>query len=143
MFDTINKESLEKFVDIFYEKARKDKDIGPTFNNRIGSEKGWQRHKAVVSSFWLYHITGEHDESAPAKHKGGMVGAHQAMSPFPREHFGVWLRLFEETLDELFNEDCKAKILAKAKDLASRLQGVLYEGQSFLRPGESMGQPHK
>ncbi len=143
MFNTINLENLTKFVDIFYEKARKDKDIGPTFNNRIGSEKGWQRHKAVVSSFWLLHLTGEHDESAPPKHKGGMVGAHQAMSPFPREHFGVWLKLFEETLDELFNAECKAKILAKAKDLASRLQGVLYEGKEFLRPGETMGQPHK
>ena len=140
MFDTINKENLEVFVSAFYDKARKDKDIGPTFNNRIGSEKGWERHKAVVSSFWLYHLTGEHNDDAPPKHKGGMVGAHQAMPPFPREHFGVWLKLFEETLNELFNEECKNQILAKAKSIAERLQGVLYEGKEFLRPGEQ--KPH-
>ena len=69
-----------------------------------------------------------------------MVGAHQAMPPFPREHFGVWLKLFEETLNELFNEECKAQILAKAKGIAERLQGVLYEGKEFLRPGEQ--KPH-
>ena len=144
MFDTINKENLEVSVSAFYDKARKDKDIGPIFNGRIGnSEKGWQRHKAVVSSFWLLHLTGERNEGAPRKHEGGMLGAHKALSPFPKEHFGVWLKLFEETLDELFDEKCKAQILAKAKGIAERLQGVLYEGKEFLRPGESMGQPHK
>ena len=132
MFDTINIENLTKFVDAFYEKARKDEEIGPIFNGRIGnSKKGWERHKAVVSSFWLFHLRGEHNYDAPPKHKGGMVRAHQDMSPFPKEKFSVWLRLFEETLDELFDEKCKNEILKKAKDLAGGLQGVLYEGKEW------------
>lgn len=131
MFDTINKENLEKFVDIFYNKARKDKDIGPTFNAKIDSEEKWKRHKAVASSFWLARLTGEQDENAPERHKGGIVGAHQELPPFPREYFGVWLKLFEETLNEFYNEECKAQILAKANGLSERLQGTLYEGKSF------------
>lgn len=139
MFDTINKESLDKLVHIFYAKAQKDKDIGPIFKAQITDEAKWARHKAVVSSFWLYHLTGEHDESAPPKHEGGMVGAHKAIPPFPREHFSVWLRLFEETLNELFDEKCKNEILAKANEMAGKLQGILYEGKEWEHPAKEHG----
>ena len=131
MFDTINKESLTKFVSAFYDKAKKDKDIGPIFTAKIDSDEKWKRHKAVLSAFWLKLLTGEQDESAPERHKGGIVGAHQELPAFPREYFGIWLKLFEETLDEFYNDECKAQILAKANGLSDRLQGVLYEGKSF------------
>lgn len=131
MFDAINKESLDKFVDIFYNKARNDRDIGPVFNAQITSEEEWEKHKAVVSSFWLYHFTGIHSEDAPPKHKGGMMGAHQDMPPFPREHFGIWMRLFEEALNEVYDERCKNELLDKAKGMSVRMQEVLYEGKEW------------
>lgn len=134
MFDSINKESLDKLVDVFYDKAKEDKDLGVVFNAQITSEAKWARHKAVVSSFWLYHLTGIHDESAPKKHEGGMVGAHLALPPFPREFFKQWLALFEESLNELFTPQIKDEILAKAKDMAGKLQGVLYEGKEWGHP---------
>lgn len=134
MFDTINKESLDKLVDVFYNKAKEDEKLGVVFNAQITSAQKWARHKAVVSSFWLYHLTGIHNESAPKKHEGGMVGAHLAIPPFPREFFGIWLKLFEESLDELFTEQCKNEILSKAKDMAGKLQGVLYEGKEWVKP---------
>lgn len=133
MFDTINKESLDKLVDVFYNKAREDKDLGPIFNAQITSAAKWARHKAVLSSFWLYHLTGIRNESAPKKHEGGMVGAHLAIPPFPREMFGIWLKLFEESLNELFIPKIKDKILAKANERATKLQGVLYEGKEWQR----------
>lgn len=132
-YDTITRENLEEFVDIFYTKARNDAIIGPIFNKRINSEQRWARHKAVVSSFWEFHLTGVHNPSSPPKHKGGMVAAHVDMPPFPRENFSVWLRLFEETLNELYTPEIKTQILTKAKDMAQRLQGVLYEGAEWVR----------
>lgn len=131
MFSVINKESLYKFVDIFYTRAMNDEQIGPTFKAKIDSDEKWERHKAVVSSFWLYHLTGEHDESAPEKHEGGMMGAHIDLPAFPREHFGVWMRLFEETLNELFDEKCKKQILDRAKEMSVEMQKVLYEGKEW------------
>lgn len=138
MFDTINQESLYKLVDVFYNKARKDKDLGHIFNSRITSETKWARHKAVVSSFWLYHLTGIHDESAPKKHEGGMVGAHLAIPPFPREFFEIWLKLFEESLNEIFTSNIKDEILLKAKDMAGKLQSVLYEGKEWGHPPKEL-----
>lgn len=45
-FETINQESIAKLMEIFYEKVRKDKDLGPIFNNAIGtSDEEWKEHK--------------------------------------------------------------------------------------------------
>ncbi len=131
MFNTINKESLTKFVSAFYDKAKQDKDLGPIFNAKIDSAEKWKRHKAVLSAFWLKLLTGEQDESAPERHKGGIVGAHQELPAFPREHFGVWMRLFEDTLNELFDEKCKKQILDRAKEMSAEIQKVLYEGKEW------------
>ncbi|EPZ0226697.1 truncated hemoglobin Ctb, partial [Campylobacter coli] len=52
-YETINQESIAKLMELFYDKIRKDKDLGPIFNNAIGtSDEAWKEHKAKIGNFW-------------------------------------------------------------------------------------------
>ena len=53
-FDTINLENIDKLMEIFYEKIRKDENLGPIFNKAIGtSDEEWKKHKAKIGNFWV------------------------------------------------------------------------------------------
>ena len=135
MFDTIDEKSLERLVDVFYTKARNDKDLGAVFKTRINSDAKWEKHKEMLRGFWSYHLINSDIPRDPKKKReGGMIGVHKNLSPFPREHFGVWLGLFEETLNELFIPEMRDKILNKAKQMAQTLQEVMYEGVELQGP---------
>lgn len=61
-YETINQESIAKLMELFYDKIRKDKDLGPIFNNAIGtSDEAWKEHKAKIGNFWAGMLLGEGD----------------------------------------------------------------------------------
>lgn len=79
-FETINQESIAKLMEIFYEKVRKDKDLGPIFNNAIGtSDEEWKEHKAKIGNFWAGMLLGEGD------YNGQPLKKHLDLPPFPQE----------------------------------------------------------
>ncbi|ECQ2982176.1 truncated hemoglobin Ctb, partial [Campylobacter jejuni] len=115
-------ESIAKLMEIFYEKVRKDKDLGPIFNNAIGtSDEEWKEHKAKIGNFWTGMLLGEGD------YNGQPLKKHLDLPPFPQEFFEIWLGLFEESLNIVYNEEMKTVILQRAQMIASHFQNMLYK----------------
>ncbi|EKH5421146.1 truncated hemoglobin Ctb, partial [Campylobacter coli] len=114
--------SIGKLMELFYDKIRKDKDLGPIFNNAIGtSDEAWKEHKAKIGNFWAGMLLGEGD------YIGQPLKKHLDLPPFPQEFFGIWLGLFEESLDKIYNnEEMKNVILQRAQMIASHFQNMLY-----------------
>ncbi|TQR58600.1 group III truncated hemoglobin [Campylobacter troglodytis] len=122
-YDTINKEALDKLMELFYEKIRKHKELGVIFNAKVGtSDEEWAAHKEKISNFWQGMLLGE------GNYSGQPMKAHVELPPFPREFFNHWLGLFEESLDKLFVEEIKGIILQRAQMIAQNFQRVLYAG---------------
>ncbi len=123
-YNEINKESISKLMDIFYNKVRKDENLGRIFNAKIGTdEQSWREHKEKIGNFWLANLLG-----IQGIYNGYPLKAHLELDPFPREFFSIWLGLFEESLHETFsNILCIQQILERAHIIAQRFQKMIYE----------------
>ena len=95
-----NRADVNKLVNKFYAKVRKDELLGPVFNHNIPDEK-WPEHLDKLTDFWesnLFRIP---------KFRGNPPAAHvkvdrESNYSITQKHFGRWLQLWYETIDELF-----------------------------------------
>ena len=94
--ETLCVEGIERLMDIFYAKIRTDTNgVGEIFNNAIGtSDAEWEAHKKKIANFWQGMLLGMGD------YQGQPLKAHLDLPRFPREFFGIWLGLFEESLHQ-------------------------------------------
>ena len=87
-------QDIKLLVDEFYAKVREDELIGKIFNDII--QDRWPEHLEKMYSFWQTVLLGEHT------YTGKPFVPHLKM-PVEKEHFGRWLELFFETVDELYS----------------------------------------
>ncbi len=121
----IDKKSIDKLMQIFYEKVRKDEHLGPIFNAKVGtSDEEWAKHKDKISNFWQGMLLGQ------GNYTGQPMKAHIELDPFPREYFDIWLNLFSQSLDSVFNEENKQIILTRAQMIARNFQNIMYAGRA-------------
>ncbi|RDU65329.1 hypothetical protein CQA53_06540 [Helicobacter didelphidarum] len=123
-YNEINPESIAKLMEIFYNKIRKNQELGAIFNAKVGTdEESWKAHKEKIASFWRANLLGEQ-----GVYNGYPLKAHLELDPFPREYFHIWLSLFDESLKEVYhNPQCQAQILQRAKTIAQRFQKMIYD----------------
>ncbi|MGI0438917.1 group III truncated hemoglobin [Helicobacter himalayensis] len=118
----ITHDSIAKLMDIFYEKVRKDANLAPIFNAKIGeSDSKWQHHKKHIGNFWKQMLLGE------STFNGQPLKKHLELPPFPRERFDDWLALFEESLHQVYDEPTSAHILEVVRGIAGRFQMMIYD----------------
>ncbi|TXE85884.1 group III truncated hemoglobin [Campylobacter volucris] len=121
-FDSINQEGIDKLMDIFYAKVRKDGNLGPIFNRAIGNDdESWIKHREKIASFWKGMFLGE------GGYNGSPLKAHHDLPPFPREFFDIWLGLFDESLAEIFTDEPRSMMLERAQMIAQRFQMIIYD----------------
>lgn len=122
-YNEINMDGIRALMEIFYEKIRADKNgLGDIFNSRIGTdEPSWDKHKAKIASFWQGMLLGTGD------YNGQPMKAHLELPPFKRELFGVWLKLFGESLNIVFEPQIAEDILNKARGIAQRFEYMIFE----------------
>ena len=119
----ITREGIEKLMEVFYERIRRHKNLGPIFNAKIGTgEPEWTAHKAKIGRFWAWMMLGEHG------YNGNPMIAHIQLPPFPQEFFEEWLELFEECLNQVFEPQCVEIYIQRARMIASNLQRGIYGG---------------
>ncbi len=53
--------------------------------------------------------------------------AHHELPPFPREFFDIWLNLFDESLQEVFEDEPRSIIIERARMIAQRFQMIIYD----------------
>jgi len=95
----ITRETIEKMVLNFYRKVLKDETVGPFFVAKLGddmSNEYWKPHLELLINFWSSIALGD------GTYSGNPFAPHMYLGELNREVFEQWLKLFFETLDEIY-----------------------------------------
>lgn len=101
MHDIETREDIEELMAEFYRKALADELIGYIFTDVAGIDL--KHHLPIITDFWEMMLFGT--VNFPAKYGRSPMQVHQILSEkvnFKAEHFGRWVKLFCETVDEKF-----------------------------------------
>ncbi|PPK87675.1 hemoglobin [Neolewinella xylanilytica] len=106
---------VRDLVHAFYAKIRSDETLGPIFNGQIPAEK-WPDHLDKLTDFWETNLFGI------ARFKGNPTAKHQRVDAnyaysIDQTHFGRWLQLWFETIDESY----EGALATKAKQAARKM----------------------
>ena len=105
-------EGIRLLVDRFYERIRGDDLLGPVFDERVAD---WSRHLPTMYAFWGSILFGKSD------YHGNPFAKHMDL-PVDKEHFDRWLKLFQETVDQLFHGPKAEHAKGAAKSIAHSFQ---------------------
>lgn len=123
--DIENREDVFALVSAFYGKVRKNQEIGAFFNETI---EDWPGHIEKLTDFWetnLFFVS---------KFRGNPMRAHNQVdenfdNSIEQKHFGVWLNLWFQTIDEMFKGDRALIAKNRARNIASNLFMAIYENR--------------
>jgi len=112
-----NRKDISILVNSFYSKIRKDELLGPIFNNHIPDEK-WPEHLSKLTDFWETNLFGI------AKFKGSPTQKHINVDKnlnysIEQKHFGMWLQLWFETINELYEGENADKAKNSARKMST------------------------
>jgi len=113
-----SRSDIKLLVETFYGKIRVHPILGPIFNGIITD---WSTHLELLTDFWETQLLFER------KYWGNPLAAHQEVDKkmdhtMKSEHFGQWLNLWFETLDQLF----QGETVQIAKNRARKMSTMLY-----------------
>ena len=119
--------AIAKLVDHFYEKVRRDAQIGPIFNAAVHD---WDEHKRLLTSFWCSVAL------RASSYRGNPMAAHRP-HPIRAGHFDRWLALWRETCGEELDPEHAERMLEYAQRIGRSLKyglGLHPEAQPFGVP---------
>lgn len=111
--DIENREDIIKFVNVFYNKIKKNKILGYIFDDII--KINWEEHLPIMYSFWASILLGE------KSFRGNPMKKHIELSeiaPMTEKEFSEWIRLFFNTIDELFEGNIANEAKNRAQNIA-------------------------
>ena len=125
LIDIKKREDVFLLVDSFYVKVRKNDLLGPIFNDSI---KNWEEHLNHLTDFWetnLFFVK---------KYKGDPMAKHievdqQFDNSINEMHFGIWLNLWFETVDELFAGDRAQQAKNRARQMGTFIYLKIFEAR--------------
>src|SRR5436853_5764739 len=112
--DIENRNDIISLINRFYEKIRLNEKIGYIFNDV--AKVDWEHHLPIMYDFWenvVFH-TGTYARNAIGVHKN-----LNQLTPLKKEHFAEWLKLWTETVDELFTGLNAEQIKQRANSIAT------------------------
>jgi hemoglobin len=116
--NSISEDSICQLVDAFYSKVRVDKELGPIFEAAIHD---WPTHLEKMYAFWSSVML------TTGRYKGNPLIKHMVLPGITPELFNQWLKLFDQTCKELFDDDISAAFRVKAERIAESLKlGIFY-----------------
>ena len=124
MDDIKNKKEITDRKDVillvnkFYTRVRKDKLIGPIFNEIIGNH--WSSHMETLYDFWESRLFEKNI------YTGKPLMRHLPL-PIGKPHFDRWLKLWNETIDDYFVGERAALARMRADSVARFFQEKLAE----------------
>jgi hemoglobin len=130
----LDEPAIARLVDHFYEKVRREPQIGPIFNAAVHD---WDEHKRLLTSFWASVAL------RAGSYRGNPMGAHRP-HPIRAEHFDRWLALWRETCAEELDEAGAALMLEYAERIGRSLKlglGLHPQAQPFGVPIVGISQP--
>jgi len=123
--DLTTRDNIYFLVSSFYEKVRNDRLLGPFFNEKI---KDWNAHLDRLTTFW------ESSLFLKTKYYGNPIEAHVKVdkdnnNSITELHFGVWLNLWIETIDEHFEGDYAENAKRRARKMSTFLYLKIFEAR--------------
>lgn len=106
-------DDIKLLVDTFYDKVRQDELLADIFNERI--ENRWADHLEKMYRFWQTVLLEDHT------YYGSPFAPHANM-PIGRDHFEQWIKLFQNTVDELFEGEKANEAKWRAGKMAEMFQ---------------------
>lgn len=111
-----NREDIEQLINSFYDKVKQDDVIGFIFNDV--AKVNWEKHLPVMYDFW------ENIIFLSNKYAGNPMIVHTNLSqltPLKKKHFERWIKIFNKTVDELF----EGKNASFAKEKAQGISNIM------------------
>ncbi|MFN8245962.1 MAG: group III truncated hemoglobin [Ferruginibacter sp.] len=121
--DIRNRIDIELFVNNFYDRVKTDPVIGYIFTEI--AKVNWERHLPVMYNFW------ENALFYSGTYKGNPLELHKHLHrvmPLEPRHFDQWIRIFNETIDELFNGPKADLAKERAYSIAQIMQRNILKG---------------
>ena len=117
MTDIESREDIETLIQSFYSKAMKDKVISHFFTEIVQLEL--DEHLPKMYDFWEMMLFDS------ASYKGNPMQTHLDLnkkSPLKKVHFEAWIRIFNETVDDLFGGPNAENAKTRALSMATMIQ---------------------
>ena len=113
------REDVSHLVHSFYDKIRQDEMLGPIFNEAI---QDWEPHLEKLTDFWEGNLF----FFVKTKYHGDPKIAHNMLdeklhNSLTMNHFGHWINLWLETIDEHFVGETAERAKMIARKMASFL----------------------
>jgi len=115
--DIQSRKDIEMLISSFYNKVKSDDTIGFIFNDI--ARVNWEKHLPVMYNFWETLLLDA------TSYRNNAMEVHYSLNrkvPLNEIHFQRWLKLFSETVDELFSGKIATSAKTKAKSIASLMQ---------------------
>lgn len=118
-----DRSDVSHLVRTFYAKVRKHQTLGPIFNRIISD---WEEHLEKLTDFW------ESNLFFVQKYQGNPRTAHISVDKkmdhtIETRHFGEWLNLWFETIDEHFEGTLADRAKMNARKMSTHLFLKIYE----------------
>ena len=124
--DIKNREDIHLLVSSFYEKVKKNELLGPFFIEKISD---WDKHIDHLTDFWESSLFLKTRFDGDPLQKHIEVDAENDNSIGP-EHFGIWLNLWFQSIDELFTGDYAENAKRRARKMGTFLYLKIFEARS-------------
>jgi hemoglobin len=123
-----NRSDINILVNSFYSKVRVDELLGPIFNAHISDDK-WPEHLDKLTDFWETNLFGV------AKFKGNPTQKHINVDKnlnysIEQKHFGRWLQIWFETIDELYEGEYADKAKNSARKMSTGQYLAIWQQRS-------------
>lgn len=120
-----NRANIHFLVSSFYDKVRQDALLGPVFNTIV---KDWPNHLERLTDFWETSLlyTHSYDGNPVQVHKQVDRKMHNSIS---MEHFGRWLQLWYETINEHFTGEHADTAKTRARSISTHLFLKMYNSR--------------
>ncbi|TJY35820.1 group III truncated hemoglobin [Pontimicrobium aquaticum] len=122
--DIKTRDDVYLLVSSFYKKVRKDDTLDPFFD-RIND---WDEHLDRLTTFW------ESSLFLQTKYYGNPLEAHvkadnEHGNKISEFHFGVWLNLWFQTIDELFAGETAENAKRRARKMGTFLYLQIFQAR--------------
>lgn len=120
-----HREDIVLLVNSFYDMVKVDTTIGHIFSDV--ANVNWDHHLPVMYDFWESVLLDG------CSYSGNPMIKHIALNKqyhLSEEHFEVWLRLFIQTVDELFTGSKADEAKARAGQIAQLMQHKIKVSES-------------
>ena len=123
--DITNREEIHSLLEAFYAKIREDDMLGPIFNKIV---KDWSSHILRITDFWETNLFNEQT------FKGNPLKVHQKVDTevnniITQEHFGRWLNIWFQTIDELFEGPVADTAKRRARKMSTFMFLKIFEAR--------------